>query len=84
MVDEAKRPMVTVNCGIPMGVRLNTYDPRDAQTVELRPGSNQVDKAFWDKWRAANSQSELLTSHQISVLAEEDKDRADPWAERGV
>lgn len=85
MVDEAKRPTVTVNCsGIPMGVRLNTFDPHDPRTVEIRPGQNTVDKEFWDNWVAANPQSSILTGGQVSVLKEEDKDGADPWTARGV
>lgn len=85
MVDHEKRPTVSVQCGVPMGLKLNTYDPHDAQSVTLKPGANpDIDKEFFDKWMAANSQSSVVVNGLVAVLAEEDKDRPDPWASRGV
>jgi hypothetical protein len=82
---ETKRPTVTVQCGVPMGLQLSTFDPRDPRTLTLKAGSNpNVDKKFWDDWVAANSQSSVVVNGMVTVLKEEDKDQPDPWTVRGV
>lgn len=80
MVDQAKRPTVGVTCGVRQGLVLQTHDPLDVQRVTLKHGLNPgIDKNFFDKWMAANSQSAVVLNGMLFAV-EEGKERPDPWA----
>lgn len=79
MVDQ-KQPTVGVTCGVRQGLVLSLLDPHDQRMATLKHGLNPgIDKDFFDKWMAANSQSAVVLNGMLFAV-EEGKERPDPWA----